>query len=104
MKGFTSAIAAVLLAFPALAQTYPEKPVRMVVPFPPGGASDALARMVAQKMGEAWQQQVVVDNRPGGVMTIATDLVSKAPPEHVRALLACALALLLARWAQNGAA
>ena len=51
---------------PALAQTeYPAKPIRMVVPFPPGGTSDTLARILGQKITEAWGRQVVVDSRPG---------------------------------------
>ncbi len=51
------------------------------MPVPAGATTDIVTRIVAQKMGEAWGQQVVVDNRPGGVMTIATDLVAKAPPD-----------------------
>jgi tripartite-type tricarboxylate transporter receptor subunit TctC len=51
---------------PALAQTaYPAKPIRMIVPFSPGGTSDTLARILGQKITEAWSQQVVVDSRPG---------------------------------------
>lgn len=63
------------------AQTFPARPIRFLVPVPAGATTDIVTRIVAQKMSEAFGQQVVVDNRPGGVMTIATDLVAKAPPD-----------------------
>ena len=65
----------------ALAQNYPAKPVRMLVPFPPGGISDTLARITAQQLTESLSQQVIVDNRPGAGTTIAADLIAKAPPD-----------------------
>ncbi|HWI15412.1 MAG TPA: tripartite tricarboxylate transporter substrate-binding protein, partial [Burkholderiales bacterium] len=65
----------------ALAQTYPVKPVRMIVPFPAGGATDIVARLVAQKMSESFGQQVLVDNRGGAAGTIGSDLAAKAPPD-----------------------
>jgi len=78
-------LAIVLAAFassPAFAQaTYPSKPVRLVVPFPAGGTTDILARAAAQKLSEAWGQQIVVDNRPGGALTIGLDLTAKAEPD-----------------------
>jgi tripartite-type tricarboxylate transporter receptor subunit TctC len=63
------------------AQTYPTKPVRMIVPFPPGGATDLLARVVAQKLGESLGHQVVVDNRPGAGGTIGSRLMLDAQPD-----------------------
>lgn len=65
----------------AHAQSYPSKSVRVIVPFPPGGISDALARITAQNLSATFDQQFVVDNRPGAGTTIAADMVAKAPPE-----------------------
>src|SRR5688572_22057639 len=65
----------------AAAQTYPAKPLRMIVPFPPGGATDITGRYLAQKLGEAFGQQFVVDNRPGANGTLGLDLAAKAPPD-----------------------
>ncbi|HXF67022.1 MAG TPA: tripartite tricarboxylate transporter substrate binding protein [Burkholderiales bacterium] len=62
----------------AAAQSFPTKPVRMVVPFPPGAASDFLARVLGQKLTEAWGQQVVVDNRPGAGGLIGSTVVAKS--------------------------
>jgi len=81
--------AAVLIAFAAHAQTastgsgqaYPTKPVRIIVPFPPGGATDLVTRILAQKLTEAWGQQVVADNRAGASGNIGAELAAKAPPD-----------------------
>jgi tripartite-type tricarboxylate transporter receptor subunit TctC len=73
--------AAGMCALPSAAQNFPSRPVRMVVPFPPGAASDFLARVLGQKLGETWGQQVVVDNRPGGVFTVGSEIVAKAPSD-----------------------
>lgn len=70
-----------LLAGACLAQEYPNRPVRMVVPFPAGAASDFLARVLGQKLGETWGQQVVVDNRPGAGGLIGGTVVARANPD-----------------------
>jgi tripartite-type tricarboxylate transporter receptor subunit TctC len=70
-----------MCALSATAQTYPAKAVRVIVPFPPGGISDVLSRVMAQHLTSAMGQQFVVDNRPGAGTTIAADIVAKAPPD-----------------------
>ena len=76
-------VAALLLlaALPAVAQTFPTKLVRLVVAFPPGGTNDAIARLLAQRLGEQWPQPVIVDNRPGAGGSIGSDLVARAEPD-----------------------
>ena len=74
------ALAAVLAA-PAGAQTYPVKPIRLVVPFPPGGAVDAIGRIIGQKLGESWGHNVVIDNRGGAAGAIGSELVAKSPAD-----------------------
>lgn len=66
---------------PALAQAYPARPVRLIVPFPPGAATDTLGRLLAQKLGEAWGQSVVVDNRPGAGSIVGAEAAAKAAPD-----------------------
>jgi Uncharacterized protein conserved in bacteria len=71
-------------AAPAWAQSFPDKPVRLIVPFPPGGATDALARLMGDKLAERWKQPVVVENRPGANTALGTDVVAKSKPDgHV---------------------
>ncbi len=69
------------LAFTAHAQTYPAKPVRIIVPFAPGGATDIVTRLLAQKLTEVWGQQVVADNRAGAGGNIGGEHAAKAPPD-----------------------
>jgi tripartite-type tricarboxylate transporter receptor subunit TctC len=76
------------LASAASAQTYPSKPIRLVVPFPAGGATDLFARVLSQKLGEKIGNSVVVENRPGAGGTIGSDLVAKAAPDGYTLLLA----------------
>jgi tripartite-type tricarboxylate transporter receptor subunit TctC len=70
-----------LAAGQAFAQAYPSKPVRMVIPFPPGGSSDAVGRVIAERLGEEWKQPVVIDNKPGAGTTIASAFVAAAPAD-----------------------
>ncbi|MDH5343829.1 MAG: tripartite tricarboxylate transporter substrate binding protein [Betaproteobacteria bacterium] len=65
----------------ASAQTFPSKPIRIVVPFPAGGTSDILTRLIGSKMNEAWGQQVLADNRPGANGNIGADMVARAAPD-----------------------
>lgn len=83
---YAALLGAVLLPFgmvqnAAWAQNYPTRPIRLIVPFPPGGTTDVVARLMAQKITDAWGQQVVVDNRPGAGGTIGTELAAKSPPD-----------------------
>jgi len=76
-----SALALVCTLPVAQAAEYPEKPIRIIVPFTPGGSTDILARMIGQKLQEAWGQQVIADNRPGANGVVAADITAKANPD-----------------------
>jgi tripartite-type tricarboxylate transporter receptor subunit TctC len=83
-------LSALLPAFAANAQTgstYPDRAIKLIVPFPPGGGSDFLARLLAQKMSETLRQPMVVDNKPGAASTIGTDAAAKAAPDGYTLLL-----------------
>ncbi len=77
---FTASLSAALLALalPVAAQNYPAKPIKIVVPFPAGGTSDVLARLIGQKMTESWGQPVVVENKPGSSGNLGADAVAKS--------------------------
>ena len=79
---------ATLAAGDAAAQAYPARPIRFIVPQTPGGASDALARITGQKLGDQWNQQIVIDNRGGAGGNIGTDTVAKSAPDGYTWLLA----------------
>ena len=88
---FAAAVAGALAlaaATLAPAQTWPSKPVKIVVPYPPGGTSDILARAVGQKLQEQWGQAIVVENKPGATGNIGADFVAKSPPDGYTVLLA----------------
>ena len=72
----------------AAAAAYPARTIRLVVPVPPGGSSDGMARILGQRLGERWGQQVLVDNRPGASEIIGTDIVAKATPDGHTLVLA----------------
>lgn len=70
-----------MLVSGALAQSYPNKPISMIVPFPPGSIADVIGRLIGQKLGGGLGQQVIIENRPGAGSTIAADMVAKATPD-----------------------
>ncbi len=80
---------------PANAQDYPNKPIRLVVPFPPGGPNDIIGRVVGQKMQELLGQPIVIDNRPGAGGTLGTDNVAKSEPDGYSIAIASAGALAI---------
>ena len=69
------------------AEDYPSKPIRIIVPYPPGGFNDTLARTLGQKLYERWGQAVIVDNRPGGGTTIGTNIAAKSAPDGYTLLI-----------------
>ncbi|HYK14166.1 MAG TPA: tripartite tricarboxylate transporter substrate binding protein [Burkholderiales bacterium] len=80
--GCVALVCALLPAWPAsAAEAYPNKPIRLIVPQPPGGTSDILARVLASKLAENLHQQIIIDNRAGASGTIGTDLAAKSPPD-----------------------
>ena len=80
-------VAQLACAQPAATVTWPVKPLRVIVPFPSGGTSDILARMIGQKFTETWGQQIVVDSRAGANGSIGTDMVVRSPPDGYTFLL-----------------
>jgi tripartite-type tricarboxylate transporter receptor subunit TctC len=69
-------------------QTFPDKPVRLVVPFPAGSGTDIIGRLLAQELSTAWNQAVIVDNRPGAGTIVGTEIVAKAPPDGYTMVMA----------------
>jgi len=96
IKSFVTALAAIVQALVAIAlltspvaaqQAYPNKSIRFISPYPPGGSTTVLARLVAQRLTESWGQSVIVDNRPGGNTIIGTEALAKSPPDGYTILL-----------------
>src|SRR5688572_22116814 len=94
-KLFLTSVMAVLCICTAHAQTYPTKPVRLIVGFPPGGSNDIVARLLAPKLSQSLGQQVIVENRPGANATIATDFVAKSAADGHTITLASASPLAI---------
>jgi tripartite-type tricarboxylate transporter receptor subunit TctC len=88
MKRIATVAAALLLAGAAAAQDWPSRPLRIVVPFSPGGAVDGPTRAIAAEIGKRLKQQVIIENKPGAGATIGSELVAKAPPDGYTLLLA----------------
>ena len=89
-----AAMAIGLAITPALAQQYPAKPVRLMVPYAPGGGTDILARLFAQKLTESWGQSVLVENRPGADGVIGSEVIVNAPPDGHSLVLVVAAHLI----------
>ena len=85
MKRFLAAL--LFLPCLAFAQAYPARPVRIIVPYPPGGATDVMARTVALKLNESWPQPAVVENKPGASGTVGSEIVVKSAPDGYTLLL-----------------
>ena len=83
-----AAVSALAFAGAAFAQAWPAKPIKVIVPYPPGGTSDILARAVGQKLSEQYGQPVIVENKPGATGNIGADFVAKSPPDGYTLLLA----------------
>jgi len=88
VKRWLVAAAAALISSMAAAQTFPDRPVKIIVPLPPGGSPDTIARTLASNLQETWKQPVVVENRTGGSQNIGSDAVAKSPPDGYTWLLA----------------
>ncbi len=86
-NAFLTSVMALLFAGPILAQSFPAKPVRVVVPYPPGGPTDIVARVLFQQVAEATGQQVLIDNRAGAGGNIGAELVAKSPPDGYTVLI-----------------
>ncbi|CAG0982004.1 hypothetical protein BURK1_01796 [Burkholderiales bacterium] len=87
VAAFAASLAIAASPFAHAQPAWPSKPIRIVVPFPPGGTTDILARAAAQKMTEAWKEQAVVDNRPGAAGNIGAELVAKSPADGYTMLM-----------------
>ena len=86
-NAFLTSLMALLFAGPILAQSFPAKPVRVVVPYPPGGPTDIVARVLFQQVAEATGQQFLIDNRAGAGGNIGAELVAKSPPDGYTVLI-----------------
>src|SRR3989454_11445317 len=93
---FTVCIAAMAFALGLHAETYPSRPIRLIVPFPPGGSSDSVARVVVQKFSEGLGQPVVIENRPGVGGLLGSEAVAKAAPDGYTLLLGSVSSLAVA--------
>ena len=92
----SAAMALALTATPVAAQAYPNKPVRVIVTFPPGGTPDIYGRILAQELATLWKQSVVVENKTGASGTIGTDFVAKAAPDGYTLLFAADASITIA--------
>src|SRR3981081_367055 len=84
-----------ILAGPCFAQDYPSKPIRIIVGFPPGGATDLVMRILQPRLSQGLQREIVVDNRPGANGTLAAELAARAPSDGYTLFLATFAALVI---------
>lgn len=87
VRTLTTAILLTLCANATAQQVYPNRPIRFVTPYAPGGSTSVMTRLVAQHLTDRWGQNVIVDNRPGGNTVIGTELLAKSPPDGYTMLL-----------------
>src|SRR5438270_6695087 len=83
---FTVAVLTIA-AWPSPVWSFPDRPVRIIVPYTPGGGNDTLARVLGQKLEEQWRKSVVIENKSGGNTIIATEFVGKQPPDGYNILM-----------------
>src|SRR5260370_9495200 len=97
MKIFTYVVCAPLAVAPSVApaQPFPSRPVKIVVPAAPGGATDALSRSIGARLSEIWGQPVVVENRPGATQILGGEYVAKAPPDGYTLLVSDAATFIM---------
>ena len=95
LKALFASLAACVLAGSALAQSWPDKPIRIVVPYPPGGGVDFVSRAVAQRLGETLKATIVIENRSGASGTIGADIVAKSAPDGYTVLVASPAEVLI---------
>src|SRR5713226_5224469 len=93
VKGSMLLVAMALLSGNVLAQSYPTKPVRIVVPYTPGGTVDIVARLIAERLAESLGRTFLIDNRPGAAGNLGAELVAKAPPDGYTLLMSSAASL-----------
>ena len=84
-----------LTLMPGMGQTFPSKPLKLVVPFAPGGATDQLARAISEPLGRALGQPVLVENKPGGNAIIGADLVAKSPADGYTLFMGSSASLVI---------
>src|SRR5258708_18210517 len=93
-RTFVGAAGASLLAAPALGQAYPNKPLKMIVPYPPGGGTDGLGRITAERLSEKLGQQIVIQNIGGASSTLGSDSVRRSDPDGYTLLFNASLFVL----------
>lgn len=94
-RGFALCLTFLLFAMPVAAQTYPSKAIKIIVPFPPGGGSDSVSRVIAERLSKSWNQPVIVENRAGAGGSIGTDFVAKSPADGYTLLVTDASAVTI---------